>query len=94
MAAALFAYLGLDAANKAAREPGFDSSPGTDETVPRISQEERPIQIFVARSNLARRNHFTRGPLSRIEEVLAAAVAGLMRAGLADLSFALRHRLL
>ena len=97
--ASLFAHLGLDAVDEAASELGFDNYP---EVVPRLPKADPQVQNFVARYTLARRlNHVTRvlpptiiqEPLSRIEQMIAAVVAGLMRRKLPDLPRALRRRL-
>ena len=100
--ASLFAHIGLDAVDGATRELGFDSYLEAGGSVPRLPKEDPQVQNLVARRALARRpNHVTRvlppaiihGPLSRIEQMLAAVVAGLMRRKLPGLSLALRRRL-
>jgi hypothetical protein len=96
--ASLFKHLGLDAVDEAAGVLGFDNYP---DVVPCLPKADPQVQNFVARYTLARRlNHVTRvlppaiiqEPLLRIEEMLAATVAGLMRRKLPDLPLALRRR--
>jgi hypothetical protein len=96
--ASLFAHIGLDAVDEAAGVLGFETYPGV---VPRLPKADPQVQNFVARYTLARRlNHVTRvlpptiiqEPLSRIEQMIAAVVAGLMRTTLPELPLALRRR--
>ena len=97
--ASLFAHIGLDAVDEAAGVLGFDNY---TVDVPCLPKADPQVQNFVARYTLARRlNHVTRvlpptiiqEPLSRIEQMIAAVVAGLMRTKLPELPLALRRRL-
>ena len=80
--ASLFAHIGLNAVDEAEGVLGFDNY---TVDVPCLSKADPQVQNFVARYTLARRlNHVTRvlpptiiqEPLSRIEQMIAAAVAG------------------
>lgn len=101
--ALLFAHLGLQGVDNVAKEDlRVPNYPDTETLLPRLPEVEPQLQNLIARVTLGRRlNHVSRvlppgialEPLARVELLLSAVVAGLMRKELSELPVALRRRL-